>query len=104
MPTQYGTIWAQWVAHHVAVNEIKTFTVYPQNRRITAEAAISLLNPFKSQHWSETGIIKIVSNGVTYTFDPPAPRSMRSGVTEVQFRTASINSRVHSRFLIHYWT
>ena len=102
MPTQIGTIWAQWVGYHWVINGVATFTLLPQNRRITAEAAIALVNPFNN-HWSETGISKVVSNGVTETFNPPLPKIMRSNVTHIQFRTAASNSRVHSRYVVHYW-
>ncbi len=104
MATQKGTIWAQWIGHHVAVNEFKTYTVYPENRDITAEGAIALVNPFSTQtHWAEAGISRIVSNGVEETYNPPHPTIKRSNVTAIQFRTSASNSRVYGRFVIHYW-
>lgn len=104
MATQKGIIWAQWIAHHTVLNGVKTFTVYPENRDITAEAAIALVSPSITQHWSEAGISRIVSNGVEETFNPPRPTIKRSNVTAIQFRTAGSNSRVHGRYVIHYWT
>lgn len=103
MPTQKGTIWAQWIGHNGANDGVTTFTVYPDNRDITAEAAIALLTTTKN-FWAEAGISRIVSNGINETFDPPRPTIKRSNVTRIQFRTAGSNSTVHSRYVIHYWT
>ena len=104
MATQFGNIWAQWVGDHRVRNTIATHTVHPNNRTITAEAAIALLETTKNDHWSETGISQIVSNGVNETFNPPVPRINRSNVTEITFRTASSSrTRIWARYIIHYW-
>ncbi len=105
MPTQTGTIWAQWVGYSNVLNSIHTYTLHPNNRDITAEAAIALHTTTKSTHWSETGISQIVSNGINETFDPPLPRIKRSNVTQITFRTlSSSNTRIYGRHLIFYWT
>jgi hypothetical protein len=104
MPTQTGTIWAQWVGFSIALNGIHTYSLFPNNRNITAEAAIALHSTNQKSHWSETGISQIVSNGVNETFDPPLPRIKRSNVTQITFRTASSKgTRVHGRHIVHYW-
>jgi hypothetical protein len=105
MPTQTGTIWAQWVGYSNVLNSVHTYTLYPNNRDITAEAAIALHTTSASTHWSETGISQIVSNGINETFDPPLPRIKRSNVTQITFRTLSTsNTRIYGRHLIFYWT
>jgi hypothetical protein len=105
MPTQYGTIWAQWVGYANVLNSVYTYTLHPNHRDITAEAAIALDSTTSNDHWSETGISQIVANGVNETFDPPLPRIQRTNVTQITFRTASTsNTRVYGRHVIHYWT
>ena len=105
MPTQTGTIWAQWVGYTFAFNTIATYSLFPNNRDITAEGAIALNDTTANDHWSETGISQIVSNGVNETFDPPLPRIQRSNVTQITFRTASTsNTAVYGRHVIYYWT
>lgn len=103
MPTQIGTIWAQWVGYSRVLNSVHTYSILPSNRDITAEAAIALVSPSTTQHWSETGISEIVSNGVKETFDPSLPRIKRSNVTQITFRTVGVSSRVYGRHVIHYW-
>ena len=44
MPTQTGTIWAQWVGYSFVQNSVHTYTLFPLNRDITAEAALALLS------------------------------------------------------------
>jgi hypothetical protein len=105
MPTQTGTIWAQWVGYNWVLNTVHTYSLYPNNRDITAEAALALHSSTKNDHWSETGISQIVSNGVNETFDPPIPMIKRSNVTQITFRTAaSSQTRVYGRHVVHYWT
>jgi len=105
MPTQTGTIWAQWVGFSHVLNAVHTYTLHPNNRDITAEAALALYSTTSNDHWAETGISQIVANGVNETFDPPLPRIQRNNVTEITFRTASTdNTRVYGRHVIHYWT
>jgi hypothetical protein len=106
MPTQTGTIWAQWVGYTQATNAIGTYSLHPNHRDITAEAAIALHTTSASSHWSETGISQIVSNGVNETFDPPLPRIKRSDVTQITFRTAATpgNTKIRGRHVVHYWT
>lgn len=104
MPTQTGTIWAQFVGYSHVLNAVHTYSIFPNNRDITAEAAIALHATTVSTHWSETGISQIVSNGVLETFDPPLPRIKRSNVTQITFRTAATGSnRVYGRHIVHYW-
>ena len=104
MPTQTGTIWAQWVGYSTVLNSIHTYTLHPNNRDITAEAAIALNATTANDHWSETGISQIVSNGINETFDPPLPRIKRDNVTMITFRTASTShTKVYGRHVIHYW-
>jgi hypothetical protein len=105
MPTQTGTIWAQFVGYAYVYNAIHTYTLHPNNRDITAEAAIALNSTTANDHWAETGISQIVSNGVNETFDPPLPRIKRSNVTEITFRTASTSHTwAYGRHLINYWS
>lgn len=105
MPTQLGTIWAQWVGYGAALNDIHTYTLFPNNRDITAEAAIALLATTDNDHWSETGISEIISNDVTETFDPPLPRIQRTNVTKITFFTASSRrTRTYGRHVVNYWT
>lgn len=105
MPTQTGTIWAQFVGYAWTLNSVHTYSVFPNHRDITAEAAIALDSTTANDHWSETGISRIVSQGVLEEFDPPLPRIQRSDVTQITFRTASTGStRVYGRHVIHYWT
>jgi hypothetical protein len=105
MPTQFGNIFAQWVGFSItASGGIHTYTLNPNNRDITAEAAIALLSTNGKSHWGETGITSIISNGVTENFDPPLPRIKRANVTKITFRTASTkHNRVHARHVIYYW-
>lgn len=104
MPTQHGNIWAQWVGYQYANDGIETYSIHPNNRKITAEAAISLYTITKKNHWTETGISQIVSNGVNETFDPPLPRIKRDNVTQITFRTASTkHARTFCRHIIYYW-
>ncbi len=104
MPTQTGTIWAQWVGYTSALNSVQTYSIHPNNRDITAEAAIALHTTSASSHWSETGISQIVANGINETFDPPLPRIQQTNVTQITFRTAaSGNTRVYGRHVVHYW-
>jgi hypothetical protein len=51
MPTQTGTIWAQWVGYSHVLNAVHTYSIHPLNRDITAEAAIALHNTSASSHW-----------------------------------------------------
>lgn len=103
MPTQTGTIWAQWVGYAKVQDSVYTYDILPSNRDITAEAAIALVSPSITQHWSETGISEIVSNGVKETFNPSLPRIKRSNVTQITFRTVGVRSTVYGRHVIHYW-
>ena len=103
MPTQTGTIWAQWVGYSFVQNSVHTYTLFPLNRDITAEAALALLSTPDDPHFAETGISQIVSNGVSESFDPPLPRIQRSNVTQITFRTATIDCTVHGRHVVHYW-
>ncbi len=104
MSTQTGTIWAQYVNYNWVYNTVHTYSVHPNNRDITAEAAIALDTTTKNDHWSETGISQIVSNGVNETFDPPIPRIKRSNVTQITFRSAATSrTKVYGRHVIHYW-
>lgn len=105
MPTQFGNIFAQWVGFSITANGgIHTYTLNPNNRDITAEAAIALLSTNGRSHFAETGVSRIVSNGVAENFDPPLPRIKRGNVTQITFRTASTdNNRVHARHVVHYW-
>lgn len=104
MPTRTGNIWAQWVGYHLVLNSSHTITVTPSNRDITADSAISLYSTTKNDHWGETGIWRIVSNGVLEEFDPPLPRIVRDNVTQIVFRTrASSRTRVYGRHVINYW-
>jgi len=104
MPTQFGTIWAQWVGYSEVKNTVHSYTITPSNREITAEAAISLDHTTRNDHWSETGISRIVSDRGTENFNPPLPRIQRSGVTSITFRTASSSrTLVYGRHVVHYW-
>jgi hypothetical protein len=105
MPTQHGTLFAQWVGASMTSNGgIHSYTLHPNNRNITAEAAIALLSTNGKTHWAETGISSIISNGVTENFDPPIQRIKRTNVTRITFRTASTsNNRVHARHIVNYW-
>lgn len=105
MPTRIGTIWAQYVGYHWVYDSSHTITVQPQSRDITADSAMSLYYTNRNDHWGETGIWRIVSNGTLEEFDPPLPRIKRDNVTMIVFRTrASSGTRVHGRHVINYWT
>ena len=104
MPTQTGTIWAQWVGYTIADDSIQTYTVEPNHRDITAEAAIAMMSTGNGAHYSETGISQIVANGINEEFDPPLPRIQRSDVTQITFRTAAAgNCIIRGRHVIYYW-
>jgi hypothetical protein len=106
MPTQTGTIWAQWVGYSTVVqNAVHTYTIFPSNRTITAEAAIALHSSVTERFWAETGISEIIANDEREVFDPPLPRIQRTNVTSITFRTASTeDTRVYGRHVIYYWT
>lgn len=105
MATQNGTNWQQYEARHTVQNAVNTFSIHPSNRDIIARAAITLHSPTKRNHWAETGIWKIVSDGDEQVFEPGRQSIKRNHVTKITFRTISTqNTLVRSCFIVDYWT
>ena len=101
--TRTGKIWAQWLGSLQKTDGVSTVEVRPNNRHITAEAAIAHHVTVKRVHGALAGIAQIVSNGLSETFDPPLPRIQRENVTQITFLIAAHNCYVGARLVINYW-
>lgn len=103
MPTRLGTIFAQWGGWQYVQNTSLTATIRPQNRDITASAAISRYVATRRAHFGQVGILSIVSNGSNETFSPVRPHIQRDNVTEIRFRSESSDVNLRTNLRIDYW-
>lgn len=104
MPTRIGSIWAQYNGWHWT-NGDHILTIRPNNRDITADSAISAYGTTRNDHWGETGIWQIVTNGTRHEFnDRYRPRAQNDNVTEIRFRTRTSDCTVFARHKIDFWS
>ena len=105
MPTRFGSIWAQYNGWHWTSGPDIIMTLRPNNRDITAVSALTTYSTSKNDHWGETGIWQIVSNGTSESFnDKFLPRIQRDNVTEISFRSRVTDCTIFARHKIDYWS
>ncbi len=104
MPTLSGEHWAQWTDWRYSVGPAVTATVRPNNRTISARAAVTMHSTSRREHGFQAGIFSITSNGnVTQFHGQLEPAVVAGNVTEVVFRIDCRDSTTYANFTIDYW-
>lgn len=79
-------------------------TVQVSNQDIFAETALNVIWVSDEEtHYSDVGIVQIVSDRGVENFDPSIPLAFRRNVTSITFRVLVMRSHATGRWMINIW-